>query len=90
MVAENDVSSLVGQVHPGAIAICARLREKGNRGWIVGGCVRDLLLGKTVSDWDVAHRRAPGRAWRAAFARVIPTGIEHGTVTVVLEGRTTR
>ncbi|MDB5220953.1 MAG: tRNA nucleotidyltransferase, partial [Myxococcaceae bacterium] len=37
-----------------ALAICERLRGAGKRAWIVGGCVRDTLLGKPVADWDVA------------------------------------
>jgi tRNA nucleotidyltransferase (CCA-adding enzyme) len=67
-----------------AIAVCARLREHGLRGWIVGGCVRDLLLGKHVSDWDIATDARPEDVMRI-FPKVIPTGIAHGTVTVILD-----
>jgi len=66
--------------------LCARLQEQGKRGWIVGGCVRDLLLGKVVADWDVATDALPEEVQRI-FPKVIPTGIQHGTVTVVLHGR---
>jgi len=65
------------------VGICARLREAGRHGWIVGGCVRDLLLGKKVSDWDVATDARPEEVMRI-FPRVVPTGIEHGTVTVLV------
>lgn len=55
---------------------------------IVGGAVRDELLGRPHSDWDLATRLLPeavmARA-RAAGLKVIPTGLQHGTVTVLLE-----
>ncbi|MGZ3453448.1 MAG: CCA tRNA nucleotidyltransferase [Polyangiales bacterium] len=71
------------QIPKGVLAVCARLREKGHRAWIVGGCVRDLLRGAKVADWDVATSAKPEEVQRA-FRRVIPTGIQHGTVTVHL------
>jgi tRNA nucleotidyltransferase (CCA-adding enzyme) len=69
------------KIPKGVLAVCARLREKGHRAWIVGGCVRDLLRGAEVADWDVATSAKPEEVQRA-FRRVIPTGIQHGTVTV--------
>jgi tRNA nucleotidyltransferase (CCA-adding enzyme) len=65
--------------------LCERLRAHGKRAWIVGGCVRDLLLGRAASDWDVATDARPEELV-AIFPRSIPTGIEHGTVTVVKAG----
>lgn len=65
--------------------ICRRLREKGKRGWIVGGCVRDLLRGAAAKDWDVATDARPEEVM-TYFRRVIPTGIQHGTVTVLQRG----
>jgi tRNA nucleotidyltransferase (CCA-adding enzyme) len=62
--------------------ICERLRSRGKRAWIVGGCVRDRLLGRPASDWDIASDARPNELV-AIFPRAIPTGIEHGTVTVV-------
>jgi tRNA nucleotidyltransferase (CCA-adding enzyme) len=62
-----------------------RLQSHGKRAWIVGGCVRDLLLGRVASDWDIATDALPKDLLRI-FPRAIPTGIEHGTVTVVKEG----
>ncbi len=57
---------------------------------LVGGAVRDELLGRPHADWDLATRLLPqtvmSRA-RAAAMKVIPTGLQHGTVTVILEGR---
>jgi tRNA nucleotidyltransferase (CCA-adding enzyme) len=66
----------------------SRLREAGYRAWIVGGCVRDLLLqdraGRAVrNDWDIATDARPEDVQRV-FSRVIPTGIKHGTVTVLM------
>jgi tRNA nucleotidyltransferase (CCA-adding enzyme) len=66
--------------------LCERLRSKGKRAWIVGGCVRDRLLERPVADWDVATDARP-KELLALFPRAIPTGIEHGTVTVVKDGR---
>ncbi len=66
--------------------LCERLRSRGKRAWIVGGCVRDLLLGRAASDWDIATDARPNELIRI-FPRAIPTGIEHGTVTVIASGR---
>jgi tRNA nucleotidyltransferase (CCA-adding enzyme) len=66
--------------------LCERLRSRGKRAWIVGGCVRDTLLGRTAADWDVATDALP-KDLLSIFPRAIPTGIEHGTVTVVRDGR---
>ena len=73
---------------PGAVrSILARLGAAGHRSWLVGGVVRDLLLGRERHDpheFDVATPATPQEVERL-FRRVIPTGVEHGTVTV-LEG----
>ena len=78
----------LGRVPPGALEVCERLRSPGKRAWIVGGCVRDLLSGRIASDWDVATDARPNELLRI-FPRAIPTGIEHGTVTVVNDGGAT-
>ena len=55
---------------------------------VVGGAVRDELLGRSHADWDLATRLLPQTVMeraRAAGLRVIPTGLQHGTVTVLLE-----
>jgi tRNA nucleotidyltransferase (CCA-adding enzyme) len=64
--------------------VLRRLGEAGHRSWIVGGAVRDLLLHRprAAADFDVATPATP-REVKALFAKVVPTGIEHGTVTVV-------
>jgi tRNA nucleotidyltransferase (CCA-adding enzyme) len=82
-------SSLPEQV----VALCARLRQQGFRAWVVGGCVRDALLveleharAPAGGDWDIATDALPEQVTKA-FRRVIPTGIEHGTVTVLMDGQ---
>jgi tRNA nucleotidyltransferase (CCA-adding enzyme) len=52
---------------------------------VVGGCLRDLLRGRPAADWDVATSARPEQVQKV-FSRVIPTGIQHGTVTVRLGG----
>src|SRR5512138_3385565 len=61
------------------------LGAAGHRSWIVGGAVRDLLLRRErgEADFDVATPATPEQVG-ALFRRVVPTGVEHGTVTVVL------
>jgi tRNA nucleotidyltransferase (CCA-adding enzyme) len=66
-----------------ARAIAAELERRGYRAWIVGGCVRDLLLGKVPADWDLCTSATPEQMLQV-FPRAIPTGIAHGTVTVVM------
>jgi tRNA nucleotidyltransferase (CCA-adding enzyme) len=66
--------------------LCERLRAAGKRSWIVGGCVRDLLAGRAVNDWDIATDARPKELLRI-FPRAIPTGIDHGTVTVLAGGQ---
>ena len=67
-------------------AICQRLKERGKKAYIVGGCVRDLLLGKSAADWDVTTDAKPKEVAKI-FPRVIPTGVQHGTVTVLMHGK---
>ena len=67
------------------LEICRRMRDKGKRAWIVGGCVRDLLRGMPAKDWDIATDAKPDEVVKM-FRKVIPTGIQHGTVTVVARG----
>lgn len=64
------------------------LEENACEGYLVGGCVRDFLLGKTPSDYDIAVSSLPEET-ETFFRefRVIETGIRHGTVTVVIEGK---
>ncbi len=63
--------------------IIARLEEAGYEAYAVGGCVRDVCLGRTPNDWDITTSASPMQV-KALFARTVDTGIEHGTVTVML------
>lgn len=67
------------------LACCGTLRRAGHDAFPVGGCVRDLLLGRAPGDWDIATS-APPEAVTALFSRTVPTGLRHGTVTVLLGG----
>ena len=60
------------------------LREAGHESYYVGGCVRDLLLGRPIHDWDITTSALPEQTM-ACFPRCVPTGIKHGTVTVLVE-----
>lgn len=68
-----------------AKTVAARLGALGHRAWLVGGCVRDLALARPVADADLCSDARP-EVVQAAFPRTVPTGIEFGTVLVVLEG----
>jgi tRNA nucleotidyltransferase (CCA-adding enzyme) len=70
---------------PAAILdLLRRLQRAGHRAYLVGGCVRDLLRGVRVSDWDIATDARPEEVLRV-FPGAIPTGLKHGTVTVPTE-----
>lgn len=61
------------------------LERSGYEARLVGGCVRDTLLHRRPNDWDVATAAAP-EAVTELFERTVPTGIRHGTVTVLYGG----
>jgi len=65
--------------------VLSGLQQGGFEASLVGGCVRDLLLGKTPKDFDVATSALPQDVQRL-FTKVIPTGVLHGTVTVLMRG----
>lgn len=60
--------------------------QNGFEAYLVGGAVRDMLLGKKADDWDVTTNAKPEEVMKI-FRRVIPTGIDHGTVTVHFSGQ---
>lgn len=63
--------------------IIQTLQEHGYEAYAVGGCVRDSLLGREPGDWDITTSASPEET-KKLFARTVDTGIEHGTVTVLL------
>ena len=62
--------------------ILETLQGAGYEAYVVGGCVRDSILGRTPGDWDITTSASPQQV-KALFPRTIDTGIEHGTVTVM-------
>ena len=58
------------------------LEEAGYEAWCVGGCVRDGLLGRIPGDWDVTTSAMPEETMAVFGGRAVPTGLQHGTVTV--------
>ena len=69
-----------------AIYIVRRLREKGFSAYLVGGCVRDLLLGIQPKDWDIATDARPEEIQKL-FRKTIPVGAKFGVVIVRLRGK---
>ena len=70
---------------PGGVRACLdTLRRTGHAAYPVGGCVRDLLLGRTPGDFDVCTDARPERVMEL-FPHTVPTGLRHGTVTVRTE-----
>ncbi len=66
--------------------ICNTLASAGERTYIVGGAMRDMLTGRQVVDFDLATTASPEKVTEI-FNKVIPTGIKHGTVTVMVGNR---
>lgn len=70
---------------PAAVtSIIERLETAGYEAYAVGGCVRDMLLSREPNDWDITTSASPQQV-KQVFRKTVDTGIEHGTVTVVME-----
>jgi tRNA nucleotidyltransferase (CCA-adding enzyme) len=81
---ESTTAAMRGQVPADVLAVCRRLRDAGHQAYLVGGGVRDMLLGRAPADFDVATDARPEQVldlFGHTFA--IPTGLKHGTVTVL-------
>ena len=64
----------------------SRLHSNGYEAYIVGGCVRDSIIGIQPHDWDICTSALPEQVQEIfKDLKVIPTGLQHGTVTVVFE-----
>jgi poly(A) polymerase len=75
---------------PATVAVLAALGAEGGQRRFVGGCVRDASIGRPVKDIDIATADRPERVielLQRARIRVVPTGIAHGTVTAVVDGK---
>lgn len=64
------------------LKIAQELHKKGFQAWVVGGSIRDILIGKTAYDHDIATNATPDQVM-GIFPRTVPTGVKHGTVTVL-------
>jgi tRNA nucleotidyltransferase (CCA-adding enzyme) len=87
----RDTERLRASIPDDVRALSARLAEAGHRAWAVGGSIRDELLAELrgaestrKNDWDIATSARPEEVIKL-FRRVIPTGMKHGTVTVLLD-----
>ena len=82
---QDERAARVERVLPlGVRKLCRVLADNGHGAWVVGGCVRDVLMGREASDWDIATSAQPDIVQKL-FRRTIPTGIQHGTVTVLID-----
>ncbi|MBS4986585.1 CCA tRNA nucleotidyltransferase [Hungatella hathewayi] len=70
------------QIPEAAEDIIRKLNQAGFEAFVVGGCVRDTLLGRQPEDWDITTSAKPEQV-KAIFGRTIDTGIQHGTVTIM-------
>ena len=73
------------RVDPALKGIASFFNKGGKEIYLVGGAVRDMLMGKNIHDWDLATNALPeevSEIIRRAGGKVVPTGIKHGTVTV--------
>lgn len=68
-----------------AVYIIDTLNKNSYKAYIVGGCVRDSVLGRTPKDWDITTDAKPEDV-KHMFDKIVDTGIKHGTVTAVING----
>lgn len=73
----------IEKINKNAVKICETLQQAGFDAYIVGGCVRDLILNITPHDWDIATNAKPDDV-KVIFPKHYPTGEKHGTITVPL------
>ena len=78
----NDIKI---RIPDGAAKILRVLEDHGYEAYVVGGCVRDSLLGRNPNDWDITTSALPLQV-KALFRRTIDTGLKHGTVTILQNG----
>lgn len=74
------------KIPAGAKQIIYALNDQGYRGYLVGGCVRDLIMGRQPHDWDICTSATPGQMKKCFVGlKTIDTGLQHGTITVCLQ-----
>lgn len=72
------------KIPDGALQIINKLKMQGHEAYVVGGCVRDSIMGREPQDWDICTSALPDKIC-TIFDKVIPTGIQHGTITVLAD-----
>ena len=81
----NQISDLKIKVPEEVRAIMDTLTLAGYEAYCVGGCVRDSLLGRAPEDWDITTSALPEQV-KSLFSNTVDTGIQHGTVMIVIKG----
>ncbi len=85
---KDTESSIAARIPPYALAVMEALEHAGHRGYLVGGSLRDLLRGEDPHDFDMTTDATPDEMVEIFRGyRVIPTGLKHGTLTVLSEGQ---
>jgi poly(A) polymerase/tRNA nucleotidyltransferase (CCA-adding enzyme) len=89
-LSESELKSFLEQrfvalAPEGLLEVLSALRKAGFKAYVVGGCVRDMLLERGIKDWDISTDATPQEV-QATFGKTVPTGVTHGTVTVLLRG----
>jgi len=77
-----DLARLAAAVPANVVDVCDKIAESGFQAVAVGGAVRDVLRGAEPGDWDLATSAHPDEIVKL-FRHTIPTGLQHGTVTIV-------
>lgn len=84
-IAADITGGISIQIPKEAEAIIRILEDNGHEAFLVGGCVRDAMMGLTPKDYDICTSALPEQILRL-FHKTIPTGLKHGTVTVIMNG----
>lgn len=80
---ENESRRIRIDIPDGAAQVLRALHKRGFEAYVVGGCVRDSILGRVPDDWDITTSARPAEV-KDIFRRTVDTGIKHGTVTVLI------
>jgi tRNA nucleotidyltransferase (CCA-adding enzyme) len=86
-VTAPPLAGLLAEIPPDVLALCRRLRAAGHQAHLVGGGVRDMIGGRHPADFDLATDARPDAVVALFHTFAIPTGLKHGTVTVLTETR---
>ena len=80
-------SNLKIEIPSGANEIIHSLQNNGYEAFLVGGCVRDSILGRPIHDYDITTSATPDEMMEVFNdKRIIKTGLQHGTITIVING----